>query len=77
MPHYFTSYLERISVISSIKVKDAIHEEFRDAKIYIIIDELHDEFRKEQVVIDFRFANKTGFRCERFFSVVHIQDFIA
>ena len=50
MPHYFIAYLERNYVFSSIKVKHAIHEEIRDAKFNIIIDELHYELNIQNTV---------------------------
>ena len=58
----------------SFRVQRAIREEIDDAKYYIIIDEAHDESRKEQVAIVIRFVDKDGFIRERFFVVIHVLD---
>ncbi|KAF2294070.1 hypothetical protein GH714_007261 [Hevea brasiliensis] len=52
---------ETLHVISN-KVRDAIRDEIGDGKFCIIIDEAHDESRKEQMAIVLRFIDKDGYK---------------
>ncbi|XP_028054567.1 zinc finger MYM-type protein 1-like [Camellia sinensis] len=60
--------------IFSIKVKNAIREEIGDVKYCIIVDEAHDESKKEQMAIVLRFVDKDGFVRERFFGLIHVSN---
>jgi len=48
---------------------DTIHEEIRDAKYCILVDEALDEGNKEQMAIVLRFVDGEGFVRERFFDM--------
>jgi hypothetical protein len=64
---------EILQVMTS-KLRDKIHEDIRDYKFCIIVDEARDEFKREQMVIVLRFVDKYGFRQEHFFDLVHVED---
>ena len=59
--------------ILSRKVRSHIREEIGDSKFCIIVDEAHDESKKQMVIVS-RFVNKNGNIKERFFDIVHDKD---
>ena len=65
--------MEILSIISC-KVKKVIREEIGVVKFCILVDEAHDESKKEQMALILRFVNKDGFIHERFFGSVHVKD---
>ncbi|XP_052117551.1 uncharacterized protein LOC127747554 [Arachis duranensis] len=60
--------------ILATKVRNSIIEEIGDAKFCIIVDEVRDESKKEQMAIILRFVTLDGFVKERFFDLVHVTD---
>lgn len=56
------------------KVQKNIQEEIGDSKFCIMVDEAHDESKKEQMAIVIRFVNKEGLIKERFVDLVHVKD---
>jgi hypothetical protein len=60
--------------ILAIKVRDAICNEIGDAKFCIIVDEVRDESKREQMTIILRFIDKDNFIRERFFDIVHVKN---
>ena len=51
-----------------------IHEEIGVAKFCNLVDEAHDESKKEQMALILRFVDKDDFIHERFFGLVHVKD---
>lgn len=64
---------EILHVLES-KVRNKIREDIEDSKFCIIVDETHDESKREQMALVLRFVNKYGFIQERFFDLVHVKD---
>lgn len=64
---------EILHVLES-KVRNKIRENIEDSKICIIVDEAHDESKREQIALVLRFINKYGFIQERFFDLVHVKN---
>ncbi|KAH9795783.1 TTF-type domain-containing protein [Citrus sinensis] len=60
--------------VFSMRVKNTIREEIRDAKFCLIVDESRDESKKEQMAIVLRFVDNNGFLQERFFGLVHVSN---
>jgi len=60
--------------IFSRKVRSHIRKEIEDSKFSIIVDEAHDESKKEEMAIVLRFVDKDGNIKERFFDIVHVKD---
>ncbi|XP_061340573.1 uncharacterized protein LOC133287039 [Gastrolobium bilobum] len=56
------------------KVRKHIRKEIGDSKFCIIVDEAHDESKREQMALGLRFVDKDGFIKERFFDLYHVQD---
>jgi hypothetical protein len=59
----YTSHIiqnEILHVIAS-KVRDKIREEIEDFKFCIIVDEVQDESKREQMIIVLRFVDKDDF----------------
>ena len=63
--------------ILASNVRNAIREEIRDAKFFILVNETRDESKRKQMAIILRFVEKEGFIKERFFHVVPVRDTIA
>ncbi|XP_071722922.1 uncharacterized protein [Rutidosis leptorrhynchoides] len=61
----------------SRRVKEVIREEIGNAKYCILVDEVQDESKKEQMSIILRFVDKNGYVQERFFGLVHVKDIAA
>ncbi|XP_029149722.1 uncharacterized protein [Arachis hypogaea] len=55
-------------------VRNSIRKDIGNAKFCIIIDEAHDESKKEQMTIVLRFVDVDGFVRERFFDLAHVSD---
>jgi hypothetical protein len=55
-------------------VKKSIREEIGDSKFCIVVDEAHDESKKEQMALVLRFVDKVGLIQERFFDVAYVKD---
>jgi hypothetical protein len=72
----YTIQKEILQVIAS-KVRDKIREEIGESKFCIIVDETHNESKKEQMAIVLRFVDEDGFIQERFFDIVHVKDISA
>ncbi|XP_030945928.1 uncharacterized protein LOC115970431 [Quercus lobata] len=64
---------EILHILTS-NVRNTIREEIGDAKFCILVDEVRDESKREQMAIILRFVDKEGFIKERFFHVVHFRD---
>jgi len=64
---------ELLNILSS-KVKNHIREEIGDSKFSIVVDEAHDESKKEQMALVLIFVDKSSFIQERFFDIVHVKD---
>lgn len=64
---------EILHILSS-KVKNHIHEEIGDSKVFIIVNETHDESKKEQMALLMRFVDKNDFIQELFFDIVQVRD---
>ena len=64
---------EILHILAS-NVRNAIREEIRDAKFFILVNETRDESKRKQMAIILRFFDKEGFIKERFFQIVHIRD---
>ncbi|XLR23879.1 hypothetical protein S83_051779, partial [Arachis hypogaea] len=64
----------KILYILATNVRNSIREEIGDAKFCIIVDEVRDESKNEQMTIVLRFVTLDGFVKERFFDLVHITD---
>ncbi|XP_059630083.1 uncharacterized protein LOC132273067 [Cornus florida] len=60
--------------IVSRKVRSKIREDIGDAKFCILVDEAHDESKREQMALVLRYVDKDGFLQERFFDLVHVKD---
>ncbi|XP_016730910.1 uncharacterized protein [Gossypium hirsutum] len=56
------------------EIEGFTREEIGDSKFCILVDEAHDESKKEQIEIVLQFADKEGFIHERFFDLVHVKD---
>ena len=54
-------------------MKRSIPEEIVNENFCIIVDEAHDESKKEQMAIVLRFVDKDGFVQEWFFGLVHVS----
>ncbi|QHO01852.1 Zinc finger MYM-type protein [Arachis hypogaea] len=65
---------KEILYVLTTMVRNSIRKDIRDAKFCIIIDEVRDEFKKEQMAIVLRFVDVDGFVRERFFDLVHGYD---
>ena len=50
-----------------------MQEEIGVAIFCILVDEAHDESKKEQMALILRFVDKDGFIRERFFGLVHVK----
>jgi hypothetical protein len=55
-------------------VQSLIRYEIGDARFCLIVDEVRDEPRREQMALVIRFVDKSGFIRERFLDIVHIKD---
>ena len=51
-----------------------IREEIGVAKFCILVDEAHDESKKEQMTLILRFVDKDGYIHERFFGLLYVKD---
>ncbi|XP_025628147.1 uncharacterized protein [Arachis hypogaea] len=56
------------------KVRATIREKIGDSKFCIIIDEVKDESKREQMSVVLRFVDKHGCVQERFFDLIHVSD---
>ncbi|XP_016206434.1 uncharacterized protein LOC107646792 [Arachis ipaensis] len=56
------------------KVQNEIRNEIDNAKFCLIVDEVRDESRREQMALVVRFVDKHGFVKERLIDVVHVKD---
>ena len=56
------------------KVQDEIQEEIGNAKFCFIVDEAHDESKREQTTLVLRFVDKNGYVKEHFLDMIHMQD---
>ncbi|XP_042401409.1 uncharacterized protein LOC121991479 [Zingiber officinale] len=65
---------KQILHVLSVRVKNTIREEIRVAKYCIIVDEVRDESKREQMSIVLRFVDINGFIQEHFFGLVHVSD---
>ena len=65
---------KKILHILASNVQNAIREEIGYAKFCILVDEVQDESKREQMAIIFRFVDKEGFIKECFFHIVHVRD---
>ncbi|KDO37694.1 hypothetical protein CISIN_1g037929mg, partial [Citrus sinensis] len=64
---------ELLNILAN-KVQHKIHEEIRDAKFCILVDEALDESHKEQMAIILRYIDCDGFIRECFFEVVNVDN---
>nr|XP_023891585.1 zinc finger MYM-type protein 1-like [Quercus suber] len=72
---YTSSTIQKeILHILANNVRNAIHEEIGDAKFCILVDEVRDESKREQMAIILRFVDKEGFIKKCFFHIVHVRD---
>jgi hypothetical protein len=60
--------------ILATRVRNKIHEEIRDAKFCILVNEALDKSNREQMAIVLRFVNRDGFVQERFFDVMGVDE---
>ena len=70
---YITQNKKEILHLAS-KVQNAIHKEIGDSKFCILVDEVRDESKREQMTIILRFVDTEGFIKEYFFHVVYGRD---
>ncbi|XP_059650470.1 uncharacterized protein LOC132296275 [Cornus florida] len=56
------------------KVRSTIREDIGDAKFCILVDEVRDDYKREQMALVLRFVDRDGFLQERFFNIVHVKD---
>lgn len=68
------SIQKEILHISSSKVRNYIRQEIGDSKFCIIVDEVRDESKREQMGLVLRFVDKDGPTLERFFDLIHVSD---
>ncbi|KAK8328838.1 hypothetical protein V6Z11_A11G278200 [Gossypium hirsutum] len=75
------NFLEVIKLLASyneyvgaIILENGILSILANSNFCIIVDEAHNESKKEQIVIVLWFVNKEGFIHERFFDLVHVKD---
>ena len=55
-------------------MRKKIREDIGDSKFCIIVDEAHDESKREQMALVLRFVDKDGFIKEHFFDLFHVKD---
>ena len=55
-------------------MRNEIHHDVRNSKFCIIIDETHNESKREQMTIVLRYVDNGGFIRECFFDFVHVKD---
>ena len=63
---------EILHIITS-KIRKYVQEEVGDSKYCIIVDEAHDESKREQIAIVLRFIDNDEFIQERFLDLVHLK----
>ncbi|XP_025633469.1 uncharacterized protein [Arachis hypogaea] len=68
------SIQKKILHVSARNVQNKICNEIGNAKFYLIIDEVIDESKREQMALVVRFVDKHGFVKERLIDVVHVKD---
>ncbi|XP_039123351.1 uncharacterized protein LOC120259964 [Dioscorea cayenensis subsp. rotundata] len=56
------------------KVWNKIREDIRESKFYIIVNEAHDESKKEQMALILRFVDESGIIRECFFDISDVKD---
>ncbi|XP_023749651.1 uncharacterized protein LOC111897924 [Lactuca sativa] len=64
---------EILSIIEN-KVRKHIHSEVGDSYFCVMVDELRDESKKEQIAIVLSFVDAEGIIRERFLDLVHVRD---
>ncbi|XP_073138887.1 uncharacterized protein [Henckelia pumila] len=60
--------------IMSNRVRQKIQSETGDASFCILVDEAHDESKREQMALILRFVNNSGILTERFFAIKSVSD---
>ncbi|KAH1091518.1 hypothetical protein J1N35_018775 [Gossypium stocksii] len=66
--------IKEILHIIANKVRHKIREDIGDSKFCIIIDEAHDESKREKMTIVLRYVDEKRFIKYNFFDLVHVQD---
>ncbi|XP_057760516.1 uncharacterized protein LOC130980888 [Arachis stenosperma] len=56
------------------KVQNEIRNEIGNTKFRLIVDEVRDESKREQIALVVRFVDKHGFVKERLIDVIHVKD---
>ena len=65
---------KEILYVFANKVGNMIHEDIENFKFCIIVDEVCDEFKKEQMALILRFVDVDGLIREYFFDIAHVTD---
>ncbi|XP_073138885.1 uncharacterized protein [Henckelia pumila] len=60
--------------IMANRVRQKIRSEIGDASFCILVDEAHDESKREQIALILRFVNNSGILTERFFAIKSVSD---
>ena len=68
------SIQKEILQILANKIRSVIREEIGRLKFYIIVNEVREESKKEQMTIVLRFVDKAGFMRKYFFDLVYVSD---
>ncbi|XP_071902843.1 uncharacterized protein [Coffea arabica] len=68
---------KEILYIFSNKVRKEICQEIGNSKFCTIVDEAHDESKREHMALVLRYVDKEGCIRERFFGVIHVRDTMA
>ena len=56
------------------EVRNKIRDDIENSKFCIIVNEVRDESKREQMALVLRFVDKEGFIKDHFFDLAHVRD---